>query len=179
MAMQTIEELFEHELKDIYSAEHSLLDALQQMADESSDREIRKAFTQHRKETQGQIKRLDKIFKTLGQKPEAETCPGIEGLIKEKKVFMREKPTEELLEFYNIGAAQKTERYEITAYENLIGMADKLGMADAVDLLEQTLQEEETTLNKLKAIASEFEVAEETDEDSEQEEDEEEEKASR
>jgi ferritin-like metal-binding protein YciE len=164
MGMQTIEELFEHELKDIYSAEHSLLDALEQMASESSDRDIRKVFTQHRKETQGQIKRLEKVFKSMGQKPEAETCPGIEGLIKEKKAFMREKPSEELLEFYNIGAAQKTERYEITAYENLIDMADKLGMADAVELLEQTLQEEEAALNKLKAIASEFDVEEESDE---------------
>ena len=164
MGMQTIEELFEHELKDIYSAEHSLLDALEQMASESSDRDIRKAFTQHRKETQGQIKRLEKVFKSMGQKPEAETCPGIEGLIKEKKAFMREKPSEELLEFYNIGATQKTERYEITAYENLIDMADKLGMADAVELLEQTLQEEEAALNKLKAIASEFDVEEESDE---------------
>lgn len=161
MGMQTIEELFEHELKDIYSAEHSLLNALEQMASESSDRDIRKAFTQHRKETQSQIKRLDKIFKTMGQKPQAESCPGIEGLIKEKKVFMREKPSDELLEFYNIGAAQKTERYEITAYEGLIDMADKLGMLDAVELLEQSLQEEEAALNKLKAIASEFDVAEE------------------
>jgi ferritin-like metal-binding protein YciE len=170
MGMQTIEELFEHELKDMYSAEHSLLNALEQMASESSDRDIRKAFTQHRKETQGQIKRLEKIFKAMGQKPEAETCPGIEGLIKEKKAFMREKPSDELLEFYNIGAAQKTERYEITAYENLVDMADKLGMTDAVDLLEQTLQEEEATLNKLKAIASEFDVADESDENVEDEE---------
>ena len=169
MAMQTIEELFEHELKDMYSAESSLLAALEQMAGESSDREIKRAFTQHRKETQGQIKRLEKIFKSLGQKPEAETCAGIEGLIKEKKVFMREKPSEELLEFYNIGAAQKTERYEITAYENLIDMAEKLGMSDAVELLEQTLQEEEATLNKLKAIASEFDVTEEAEEEEEEE----------
>ena len=133
MAMESIEELFEHELKDMLGAEHSLLGALEQMASESSDREIKKAYTQHRKETQGQIKRLEKILKALGRKPEAETCPGIEGLIKEKKVFMREKPTEELLEFYNLGAGQKAERYEITAYENLIDMADKLGMADAVE----------------------------------------------
>ena len=164
MAMQTIEELFEHELKDMYSAEHSLLDALEQMANESSDRDIRRAFTQHRRETQGQIKRLERVFKTLGQKPEAETCPGIEGLIKEKKLFMRERPTPELLEFYNLGAAQKTERYEITAYESLIDMADKLGMSDAVGLLEQNLQEEEDTLNRLKAIASEFDVEDESDE---------------
>lgn len=174
MAMQTIEELFEHELKDIYGAEHATLDALEQMAGESSDREIKKAFTQHRKETQGQIKRIEKIFKALGQKPQPEPCPGIEGLIKEKKVFMREKPSEELLEFYNIGAAQKTERYEITSYENLIDMAEKLGLSDAVELLEQNLQEEEATLNKLKAIASEFDVADEEEEDEEVDEDEEE-----
>jgi len=163
MAMESIEELFEHELKDMLGAEQSLLDALEQMASESSDREIKKAYTQHRKETQGQIKRLEKIFKALGQKPEAETCPGIEGLIKEKKVFMREKPTGELLEFYNLGAGQKTERYEITSYENLIDMADKLGMPDAVELLEESLQEEEAALNKLKAIASEFTVADDAE----------------
>ena len=170
MAMQTIEELFEHELKDIYSAEHSLLDALEQMAGESSDREIKKGFMQHRKETQGQIKRLEKVYKSLGQKPEVGTCPGVEGLIKEKKAFMREKPSDELLEFYNIGAGQKVERYEITAYESLIAMADKLGMSDVVDLLEQNLQEEEMALNKLKAIGSEFDVAEESDEELEEEE---------
>lgn len=169
MAMQTIEELFEHELKDIYSAEQSLLDALEQMAGESSDREIKKGFTQHRKETQGQIKRLEKIYKTLGQKPESGTCPGVEGLIKEKKAFMREKPSDELLEFYNIGAAQKVERYEITAYESLIDMAEKLGMSDVVELLEQNLQEEEMTLNRLKAIVSEFDVAEEPEEEMDEE----------
>ena len=165
MGMDTIEELFEHELKDIYSAEHRLVEALEQMADESEDREIKKAFTQHRKETLAQIKRLEKIFKSMGQKPEAETCAGIEGLIKEKKLFMRGKPSDDLLEYFNIGAAQKTERYEITAYENLIDMADKLGMTDAVELLEQNLQEEEGALNKLKMIASEFDVMEESEED--------------
>lgn len=164
MGMETIEELFEHELRDMYSAEHSLVDALEQMADESSDRDIRKVFTTHRRETQGQIKRLGRIFKTMGQTPEAEACAGIEGLIKEKKMFMRQKPSAELLEFYNVGAAQKTERYEITAYENLIDMAEKLGMSDAVELLEQNLQEEEGALNRLKEIAAEFDVEEEADE---------------
>lgn len=169
MAMETIEELFEHELQDIYSAEQSLLDALEQMANESSDREIRKGFTQHRKETQGQIKRLERIYRTLGRKPESSSCPGIEGLIKEKKAFMREKPSDELLEFYNIGAAQKVERYEITAYEGLIDMAEKLAMSDVVDLLEQNLQEEEMALNKLKSIASEFDVEEEDEEEEDEE----------
>ena len=169
MAMSTIEELFEHELKDIYGGENALLDALEQMASESSDREIKKGFQQHRKETQAQLKRLDKVFRLLGQKPEAAPCPGIEGLIKEKKTLMKERPTEDLLEFYNIGAAQKVERYEITSYENLIDMAEKLGLADAMELLEQNLQEEEATLNKLKAIASEFDVSEEAEEEEEEE----------
>jgi ferritin-like metal-binding protein YciE len=169
MAMSTIEELFEHELKDIYGAETSLLAALEQMAEESSDREIKKGFQQHRKETQAQLKRLDKVFKMLGQKAEAETCPGMEGLVKEKKTFMKERPSPELLEFYNVGAAQKVERYEITSYENLIDMADKLGLTDAVELLEQNLQEEEATLNKLKAIASEFDVSEEGEAEEEEE----------
>jgi ferritin-like metal-binding protein YciE len=169
MAMSTIEELFEHELKDMYGGETSLVAALEQMAGESSDREIKKGFQQHRKETQGQLKRLEKIFKMLGRKADAETCAGIEGLIKEKKTFMKERPSEELLEFYNVGAAMKVERYEITSYENLIDMAEKLGLSDAVELLEQNLQEEETTLNKLKAIASEFDVAEEGQQEEEEE----------
>ena len=170
MSMESIEELFEHELKDILGGEQALVDALEQMAEETSDREIKKAYLQHRKETQGHIKRIEKIFRSLGQKPEAESCPGIEGLIKEKRVFMREKPTEELLEFFNVGAAQKVERYEITSYESLIDMADKLGLSAAVELLEENLQEEEAALNKLKAIASEFDVTdqEEQPEDSDE-----------
>lgn len=168
MAMSTIEELFEHELKDIYGGETAILAALEQMAGESSDREIKKAFQQHRRETQGQLKRLDRVFRMLGQKPEAETCPGIEGLVKEKKAFMKERPSGELLEFYNVGASMKVERYEITSYENLIDMAEKLGLSDAVELLEQNLQEEESTLNRLKAIASEFDVAEGEEEEQEE-----------
>jgi ferritin-like metal-binding protein YciE len=161
MAMHSIQELFEHELKDIYGAEQSLLHALEQMAAEASDRDIRKSYTHHRKETQGQIKRLEKIFRLIGLKAKAGTCPGIEGLLKERKAFMREKPSPDLLEFFNVGAAQKVERYEITAYENLMDMADKLGMPDVVELLEQTLLEEEGALNALKTIASEYDVAEE------------------
>jgi len=164
MAMQTIQDLFEHELQDIYSAEHTLLDALEQMAGESADREIKKAYTQHRKETQGQIRRLERVFKMIGRKPHAESCPGIDGLLKEKKTFMRSRPSDELVEFFNVGAGQKVERYEISSYENLIDMADKLGLTDAVDLLEQNLQEEEAALNKLKVFASEFDVTEEMEE---------------
>jgi len=156
MSMTTLNELFDHELKDIYYAEHQLVEALQTLADESSDGEIKKAFQSHRKETQGHIKRLDQVFKVLGEKPASENCPGIEGLLKEKKAFAREKPSDEILDFYNLGAAQKTERYEITAYENLIEMADVLGHSEAVTQLEANLQEEEAALQTLKGLADGF-----------------------
>ena len=108
------------------------MEALQTLADESSDGEIKKAFQSHRKETQGHIKRLDQVFKSLGEKPTPETCPGIDGLLKEKKAFAKEKPSDEILDFYNLGAAQKTERYEITAYETSSEMAGALGQSAIV-----------------------------------------------
>jgi ferritin-like metal-binding protein YciE len=170
--IETIDELFEHELKDIYGAEQRLLGALDEMAGEALDKEQQRLFKQHRKETQGQIKRLEKVFKALGLKPEAQPCPGMEGLIKEKKSFLKEKPSEDILDFYNVRAAQKVERYEITAYEGLIESAEKMGLQEIVDLLAQNLEEEEATLNKLKAAAAEYEVEEivEDEEEAEMEE---------
>jgi ferritin-like metal-binding protein YciE len=159
MSMTTLNDLFEHELKDIYYAEHQLVAALQTLADESSDAEIKKAFQSHRKETQGHVKRLDQVFKSLGEKPASETCPGIDGLLKEKKAFAKEKPSDEILDFYNLGAAQKTERYEITAYESLIEMAEALGRSEIVTQLEANLEEEEAALRKLKALAENLDKA--------------------
>jgi ferritin-like metal-binding protein YciE len=175
MAMTTIDELFEHDLKDIYGAEQRLLDSLDEMADEAIDREAKKAFQQHRKETQTQIKRLERVFKVLELKPEAQPCPGMEGLIKEKKSLSKEKPSDEILSFYNLHAAQKVERYEITAYEGMIETAQHLGLDEVVELLTQNLEEEEQALNTLKALASEYNVEELSDVEDEEEEREEEE----
>ena len=174
MAMTTIDELFEHDLKDIYGAEQRLLDSLDEMADEAIDREAKKAFQQHRKETQTQIKRLERVFKALELKPEAQPCPGMEGLIKEKKSFSKEKPSDEILSFYNLHAAQKVERYEITAYEGMIETAQHLGLDEVVELLTQNLEEEEQALNTLKALASEYNVEELSEVEDEEEQEEEE-----
>jgi ferritin-like metal-binding protein YciE len=173
MPITTLDELFEHNLKDIYWAEQRLVEQLDEMAGEATDREAKKMFQQHKKETQGQIKRLDKVFKTLGLKSEGQPCPGMEGLIKEKKSFAKEKPSEDILGFYNLHAAQKVERYEITSYEGLIEAAQHMGMDEAVDLLQQNLDEEERTLDLLKRLASDYEVEQESEEDTEEEEEEE------
>jgi ferritin-like metal-binding protein YciE len=176
MSMSTIDELFEHNLKDIYGAEQRLLEALDEMAGESVDREAKKAFQQHRKETQGQIRRLERVFKALDLRPEAQPCAGLEGLIKEKKSFAKERPSEEILSFFNLHAGQKVERYEITAYEGLIETAQQLGLDEVVEQLTENLEEEEQALNKLKALASEYKVedisepGEETEEEEEEEE---------
>lgn len=172
MPITTLDELFEHNLKDIYGAEQRLLESLDDMAGEATDREAKKAFQQHKKETQGQIKRLEKVFKTLGMKAEAQPCPGMEGLIKEKKSFSKEKPSEDILGFYNLHAAQKVERYEITSYEGLIEAAQHMGMDEAVDLLQQNLDEEERTLDLLKRLASDYEVEQEEGDEEEQNEEE-------
>jgi ferritin-like metal-binding protein YciE len=151
--MNSIKELFTHELEDLYYAEHKLVNALEEMAGESTEPAIKNAFATHKKETEGHIKRLDQVFATLGKKPEAVKCDGIEGLLKEKQSFAKEKPSPEVLDVFNLGAGAKSERYEISAYEGLIGMASQLGMADAGTLLGQNLREEEHALSTVTTLA--------------------------
>ncbi|HVL49177.1 MAG TPA: DUF892 family protein [Candidatus Thermoplasmatota archaeon] len=147
-------ELFAHELKDIYDAEHKLVEALGTLAKETKDREAKEAFESHREETQNQIGRLDQIFEMIGKEPSrGEGCEGIDGLLEEKRSFGRKNPAPPVLEMFNLSAAAKTERYEITAYESLIRLARNLGHEEAVDLLEETLEEEETALETVNGLA--------------------------
>jgi ferritin-like metal-binding protein YciE len=172
MPITTLDELFEHNLKDMYAAEQRLLEALDEMASEALDREAKKLFQQHRKETQGQVKRLERVFRSIGLKPEGQSCPGMEGLVKEKRSFTKERPSEDILGFYNLHAAQKVERYEITAYEGLIEAAQHMGMDEAVELLQASLEEEERMLDTLKQFASDYEVEQAEDSGDEEAEDE-------
>jgi len=154
MSVTDIQGLFVHELQDIYYAEQKLIEALGELARESTRQDLQQAFTSHRKETQGQVQRLEQVFQIVGMQPKAETCQGIEGLLKEKKTFTtKESPTPDILDMFNIGASQKVERYEITAYENLIMMAQQLNLSEAVPLLQQNLQEEQAALQKLQSLA--------------------------
>jgi ferritin-like metal-binding protein YciE len=154
MSVTDIQGLFTHELKDMYYAEQKLVEALGELARESTRQDLQQAFLSHRQETQGHVQRLEQVFQLLSTPPKAETCQGIEGLIKEKKTFTtKESPTPDILDMYNIGAGQKAERYEITAYENLIMMAQQLGLTQAVQLLQQNLQEEQMALKKLQSLA--------------------------
>jgi ferritin-like metal-binding protein YciE len=151
--MDNLRQLFEHELKDIYFAEHALIKALDQMQSESTNPQVQQAFASHKTQTEGHVKRLDMVFKEIGEKAQSQECPGIEGLINEKKAFAKEKPSRDILDVYNLGAGAKAERYEITAYESLIGLADKLGMRNSVSLLRDNLQEEEHALTTVTGLS--------------------------
>lgn len=154
--MQGISDLFEHELKDIYDVEQKLLDALQKLASETRDPAVKAAFESHRRETQEQVKRIERVFAMLQKEPDrGEGCAGIDGLLEEKKSFGRKSPTAEILAIFNLAAAAKTERYEISAYESLIQLARGLQLDDAAALFEQNLSEENAALAKVTGFQQE------------------------
>jgi ferritin-like metal-binding protein YciE len=151
--MQTVHELFIHELSDMLDAEHNLLEALEQQAEESSRPDLQKAFESHRKQTEKQIQRLEQVFESLDQEPEDTECQGIQGIIEEHEEFMNEEdPTEDLVDIFNLGAACKVEHYEIAAYTVLINMAQQMGHKKALKLLNQNLKEEQQTLKKMESF---------------------------
>ena len=144
--MQTGHELFLHGLNDMMDAERQLVDALEELAGDSSRTELKKAFEQHRKETQGQIERLRHCLELLGEEPEDTECHGIRGIIAEKEAFAEEDPSEDLIDVFNVGAAIKAESYEICEYESLIDMAREMKHSKVAQLLAKKVKEEKATL---------------------------------
>lgn len=158
MTVETIQELFEHGLEDIYHAEHELLDALEDLEENTEREEISSAFADHREETEEHIDRLEEVFEIFGEPPEKEECEGIKGLIQEYEEFTAEDPSQEVLDYHSMAAAEKTEHYEIATYGNLIPLADQLGMDEAADLLEENLREEQAALDELTELTESFEM---------------------
>lgn len=158
MSVETLDELFMVELKDVYDTEHRLLDALEELESETTQEEAADAFAEHREETRQHIERLEDVFETLGTDPEREECEGIEGMVEETEEFLSEKePSEQVANRFVMGAAQKAERYEITAYENMLQWAEEADMDEAVlDSLRQNLDDEEAALDELQTMAEEF-----------------------
>ncbi|WP_232688473.1 DUF892 family protein [Halobacterium zhouii] len=159
MPVNTLEELFEHELQDIYFAEHELLDVLEELAEQTEDEEIAQAFRDHREETEHHVERVEQVFDMIGEPPEEAECKGIEGLVEEHDQFMNRSPDQAIADVYNLTAAQKTEHYEIAAYGNLALLADRLGMDEAGDLLHENLEEEEDALDTLATLTEEHDYA--------------------
>lgn len=152
------QELFIDELKDLYHAEQQLVKALPKMAKAASDPELKNGFTKHLRQTEGHAKRLEKVFKLLGEKPTTKVCEGMKGLIKEGQEKIEEDLPDSIRDAALIGAAQKVEHYEIAAYGTLRTYADLMQREDIAALLQATLDEEGETDKKLTQIAEALNV---------------------
>lgn len=154
MSIKTLEDLFIHDLSDVYSAEKQISRALPKMARAASDEKLIEAFKTHLEETQGQIERLDQLVEaTPDVRIKRMKCHALEGLMEEAQEIIDSVEKGVVRDAGLIGAAQKVEHYEIAAYGTLRALAQKLGYKEAARLLEETLQEEKATDEKLTIIA--------------------------
>src|SRR5688572_9523586 len=172
MSLESLRDLYVEELKDIYNAEKQLLKALPRMAKRADSPELQQAFREHVDVTQKQVERLDQIFEGLGKKASGKKCKGMEGLIEEGKSMLEEDGAPAVIDAGLIAAAQRVEHYEIAVYGTLKTYARILGDGDAAGLLEETLEEEKETDEKLNQIAESLNLeAEEAGEKEEGDED--------
>lgn len=151
--IETLHDLFVHQLQDIFYAEHQITKALPKMIDKATAPQLKASFDTHLSETNGQIARLEQVFELLDLKPKAVTCPAIDGIIKEANEVAGEIADKAVLDAALIASAQAVEHYEITRYGTLIAWAQELGHVTAVPLLQATLEEEKATDEKLTAFA--------------------------
>ena len=143
MAVTNSQELLKHELGDLLYAEKQILKALKPMIRETSDPAMKARLEQHEGETEQQVSNLEQAFGAMGWKVKAEKCPGILGIIEEKKEFKsKEEPSKPILEAFNLGAGLRVEHYEIAAYRSAVALARSLGKSDVVALLRANLEQE-------------------------------------
>jgi ferritin-like metal-binding protein YciE len=156
MPQQGLKELYIDELKDLYSAENQLVKTLPKMAKAASSDELRQGFEKHLEQTRGHVQRLEKIFQALGESPKGKTCKGMQGLIEEGSEATEEDYENSVMDAALIGAAQRVEHYEIAGYGTVRSMAETLGEDNHVSLLEETLEEEKETDEKLTELAEQI-----------------------
>ena len=151
--IKTLDDLFVHQLQDIYYAEKQLVNALPKMAEKATARQLQQGFLDHLKETENHVARLERIFKMHGAEVKAVDCPAIDGIIKEANETAGEVADKAVLDAALINAAQAAEHYEITRYGSLIAWAKQLGRNDCAAVLQQTLNEEKAADQKLTSLA--------------------------
>lgn len=149
----TLHDAFLDELRDTYNAEKQLTKALPKMAKAATSPVLRDAFESHLEETRGQIERLEQVFSSLDAKVKGKHCDGMAGIIEEGRSAMAEDFDEQTLDACLIASAQRVEHYEMAAYGTLVAWAGVLGLTDAADLLQETLDEEKAADQKLTALA--------------------------
>lgn len=151
--IETMDDLFVHQLRDIYYAEAQILKALPKMVDKASNADLRKGFSEHLEQTRNHVARLEEIFDMLDLDAEGVDCPAIDGILEEADDVSGEVEDKRVLDAALIAAAQAVEHYEITRYGTLMAWAEEAGREDCARLLKQTLDEERAADKKLTQIA--------------------------
>jgi len=151
--IKTMNDLFVHQLQDIYYAENQLVRALPKMADKATDKQLKQGFLTHLDETKTHVQRLEQVFEMQGIEAKAVDCPAIDGIIEEADEVTGEVADKAVLDAALINAAQAVEHYEITRYGSLIAWAKQLGRNDCAAVLQKTLDEEKATDKKLTTLA--------------------------
>lgn len=149
----TMDDLFVHTLRDIYYAENQILKALPDMIEQASDPTLKQGFQKHLEETRGQVQRLERVFQIHGVEISGVDCPAIDGILEEANDVTGEVDDERVMDAALIAAAQAVEHYEITRYGTLVSWAKELGRNDCASLLQQNLDEEKATDQKLTQLA--------------------------
>ena len=151
--IETFDDLFVHQLRDVYYAEKQLVKALPKMAEKATSPQLKQAFTSHLAETKGHVSRVEQVFKMHGVEAKAVNCPAIDGIIEEANDIAGEVNDKEVLDAALIAAAQAAEHYEISRYGTLVAWAQQLGRDDCASVLEQNLAEEKAADKKLTSLA--------------------------
>ncbi len=153
MSVETAQDLFLDELKDIYSAEKQAVRAYPRITKAVRSEELKQALQQHLEQTKQHVERLDQAFSILEKRAGGKTCEGMKGLLEEAFALLEEIEPGPVLDAALIGALQRTEHYEIAAYKTVAAFAEANGQSDILQLLSQTLQEEKETDQKLTEVA--------------------------
>jgi len=151
--MKNLQDLFEHQLKDLYSAESQLIKAMPKMQKKASDEKLKQALEKHLEETKEQKNRLKEVCSELGIKPTGEECKAMKGLIEEAESFLKEKADDDVRDAGIIAEAQRIEHYEISGYGTAVRFAKELGHKEIAKKLQQTLDEEYKTDTDLTKMA--------------------------
>lgn len=151
--IKTLDDLFVHQLRDIYYAEKQIVQALPEMIEKAKDPGLKQGFEAHLGETKNHVKRLEQVFKMHGVEAKGVECPAIDGIIEEADEIAGEVDDTNVLDAALIAAAQAVEHYEITRYGTLIAWAKQLGRQDCASVLEETLKEEKAADSKLTSLA--------------------------
>ncbi len=151
--INSLDEIFLEEVKDLYSAEKQLTKALPKVAKKATSPELKSAIEEHLQQTEGHVNRLEEVFKMLGKPAKAKPCPAMKGILEEANDVLSQRANPAVLDAAIIGAAQKVEHYEIASYGTIVQWAKQMGRDDIKNLLGQTLDEEEKTDQKLTGLA--------------------------